>query len=116
MNPISQEEVYKRKKRTPPQNNALHLYCELLAQALNDAGFDMKRTLKHDVEIPWNKDMVKEHIWKPVQESMTGKKSTTEMNTVDPSEIYEVVSRYLGQRTGVYVPWPSNEYSTRQVR
>ena len=99
----------KRKQRTPSQNNSLHLYCERLADALNAAGYDMKRTLKHDVEIPWTKDSVKSHIWKPVQEAMTGKESTTEMNTVDPSEIYEVVSRHLGEKTGVFVEWPTND-------
>ena len=108
MNPITQEEAHKRKQRTTVQNKALWKFFEMLSESLNAAGYDMKRTLKHDVDIPWTKQSIHDHIWVPVQEAMTGKDSTTEMNTVDPSEIYEVVSRYLGQRTGVYVPWPSN--------
>ena len=40
---------------------------------------------------------------------MTGKHSTTELNTVDPSEIYEVLNRHLGERLGVHVEWPSEE-------
>ena len=98
-----------RKSRTSLQNNSLWLFFERLSEALNAAGYDMKRTLKHDIEIPWTKQSVHDYIWIPVQEAMIDKDSTTEMNTVDPSQIYEVVSRYLGQRTGVYVPWPSHE-------
>ena len=97
-----------RKSRTSLQNNSLWLFFERLSEALNAAGYDMKRTLKHDIEIPWTKQSVHDHIWVPVQEAMTGKESTTEMNTVDPSEIYEVVSRHLGEKTGVHVPWPSD--------
>ncbi len=41
---------------TPNQRNALHLYCEMLACALNNAGYDMKKTLKEEVEIPWQKN------------------------------------------------------------
>ena len=108
MNPITQEEVHKRKQRTPVQNKALYLWFTQIAEALNAAGYDMKRTLKHDIEIPWTKQSVHDHIWVPVQEAMTGKESTTEMNTVDPSEIYEVVSRHLGEKTGVFVNWPSD--------
>lgn len=80
----------------------------MLADALNNAGYDMKKTLKHDVEIPWNKDMVKEFIWKPVMKAMEGIDSTTEMNTIDPSEIYEVVNRHMAEKFGVHVDWPSH--------
>ena len=95
-----------RKQRTGRQNRCLHLFCEQLAVALNDAGWDMKKTLKPGVDIPWTKTSVKEFLWRPIQEAMTGKRSTTEMNTVDPSEIYEVLSRHMGEKLGVHVAWP----------
>jgi regulator of sigma D len=34
------------KQRTQTQNKALHKYCQMLADKLNDAGLDMKQTLK----------------------------------------------------------------------
>ena len=102
-----------RKQRTPTQNNALYQFFEDLADALNAAGYDMKKTLKPGIDIPWDKDRVKQFIWHPVQEAMTGKKSTTEMNTVDPSEIYEVINRHMGEKFGVHVPWPSRESFTQ---
>ena len=95
--------------RTTQQNKSLHKFCELLADALNDAGLDMRKTLKPEVEIPWNKDMVKEHIWRPIQEAVTGKHSTTEMNTLDPSQIYEIINRHMAEKHGISVPWPSEE-------
>ena len=99
----------KRKRRTNQQNRALRLLCKNIAIALNDAGYNVAKTLRHDVEIPWNGTLVLELMWRPVQEAMTGKHSTTELNTVDPSEIYEVLNRHLGERLGVHVEWPSEE-------
>ena len=100
----------KRKQRTYRQNRSLHLFFTELANALNEAGLDMRKTLKPDVEIPWNSQSVKEHLWRPIQQAMTGKKSTTEMNTVDPSEIYEVLNRHLGEKFCLHVPWPHDEH------
>ena len=97
------------KPYTDSQRKALHLYCELLAQSLNNAGLDMKKTLKEEIEIPWTKDLVKEHIWRPVQVAMTGIDSTTKLETVNCSEIYEVLNRHTAQKLGVSVAWPSIE-------
>jgi hypothetical protein len=41
------------KPRTMAQNSALHLWLGQVAQTLNDAGLDMKKTLKPNVDIPW---------------------------------------------------------------
>lgn len=95
-------------QRTIQQNKAMHKYFELLAKALNDAGYDMKKTLKQEVEIPWTKEMVKEHLWRPIQEIMLAKHSTTEMDTKGPSEIYAVLDRHLSSKTGVHVEFPTN--------
>ncbi len=105
-----EEEV---KKRTSLQNRSLHLFCTQLAEVLNDAGLDVQKTLKHDIEIPWNAVLVKELIWRPVQEAMTDKESTTELDRIEPGQIYEVLNRHLGNKFGIYVPWPceENQYS-----
>ena len=95
-------------QRTLQQNKALHKYCEMLADALNDSGLDMRKTLKPGIDIPWDKDRIKEFLWKPIQEAMTGKASTTELNTVEPSEIYAVLDRHLSSKFGLHVEWPTN--------
>jgi len=97
-------------KRTDQQNRALHKYCELLAEALNNAGLEMKTVLSaKSVDVPWNKNTVKEVLWRPIQEAMTGKESTTEITTVEPSEIYHVLDRHMGEKFGIHVEWPSEE-------
>jgi len=94
-------------KMTPEQRKALHLYCEMLASALNNAGYDMKKTLKEEVEIPWQKMMVKEHLWKPIEKVVTDKDSTEEMTNKEVNEIYRVLDRHISQKFGVSVPFPS---------
>lgn len=97
-------------KRTSQQNRSLHLYCELLANALNDAGYEMKAVLAvKQVDVPWSPERVKEVLWRPIQIAMTGKHSTTELNRVEPGKIYEVLNRHIAQNFGVSVPFPSED-------
>lgn len=101
---------YKAKQRTLTQNRALHLFCQWLAEALNDAGYDMRKTLREDVDVPWTQASVKEYLWRPIQAAMTDKQSTTEITTVEPTAIHEVLSRHLGERLGVTCPaWPKRD-------
>jgi hypothetical protein len=97
-----------KKQRTITQNKALHKYLELLADALNDAGYDMKRTLKQEVDIPWNMESAKEYLWRPVQKVLIDQESTTDATTDEYNKIYLVLSKHISEKFGVYVPWPSN--------
>lgn len=102
------------KRRTSQQNKSLHLYFTMLAVALNDAGFDMKKTFKQDIDIPWNSYNVKEFLWRNLQKSITGKKSTAQLSRQDIDRVYEVLNKTIGERTGVFVEWPSIEGIMRQ--
>lgn len=97
------------KQRTINQNSALHKYFEQLAEALNSAGLDMKRTLKAEVDIPWEKNTVKQFLWKPVQREQLGKERTRDLTTKEVSKVYETLNRYLGEKHGVTVMFPSVE-------
>lgn len=98
-------------QRTVLQNKALHKYFELLAEAMNDAGWEMKRffSIKPEIEIPWNKDRVKANLWKIVQEMMIGKKSTSKLNTKEVNDVYVVLDRHISSVTGVHVEFPKDE-------
>ncbi len=97
-------------KRTLPQNNSLHLYFTQLAEALNNAGYDVKKTLREEIEIPWTSYLIKELIWRKLQIAMLGKESTTELlKEKEIDLIYEVINREIGNRTGVAIPFPSEE-------
>ncbi len=98
--------------RSTSQNNALHLYCELLSKALNDSGYDMKLVLEKlskDAEIPWTQLTVKERLWKVVQKAMTGKQSTTEPTRKEYVDIYDALNRITIENFGVSVQWPSED-------
>ena len=97
------------KQRTLTQNAALHKYCQLLADTLNDGGLDMRTVLKPEVDIPWTMESVKENLWKPIQKTAIGKNSTTQPLTNEYSIVYEILSKHLSEKLGVYVPWPSRE-------
>lgn len=94
------------KARTLKQNASLHKYCSLLADEFAARGLDMKAVLKPDVEIPWTTESVKNHIWRPVQEIMLDKESTTELSTTDIDAIYQVVSKHLAEKHGISIPYP----------
>lgn len=96
-------------KRTLTQNRAIHLLFNNLADELNSAGLDMRRTLKPDVDIPWSGDTVKDYLWRPIQQAQLGKKSTTELTTKEIDKVFETLNRYLGEKHGLYVAFPSIE-------
>lgn len=96
-------------KRTLQQNSAFHLFFELLAQELNDGGFDMKKVIR--VDIPWTANTVKNNLWKPLQEALLEKKSTTQLTRAEVSKVYDVLNRVIAERcNGLHVPFPSNDY------
>ena len=105
----SQVQPKKEKRRTISQNAALHLYFRLVAEALNEAGLDMRAVLKPEVEIPWSPKTVKEYMWKPILKIQLQKRSTTEMTTTDIDKIYDTMNRHLGEKTGLFIPFPSAE-------
>ena len=97
------------KQRTTQQNKALHLWFQLLAEELNNAGLDMRKVLKPSIDISWNSTNIKEYLWRPVQYALLKKKSTRNLtkNEIDP--VWEQLNRFLGEKFGVHVEFPSEE-------
>lgn len=94
--------------RTLRQSNAIHLYCQRVADALNVAGFEVLTFFRQGSRIPFSKEIVKELMWKRVQEAQLGKKSTTQLTRGEVSKIYDVVNNGLAER-GIHVDFPSQE-------
>jgi hypothetical protein len=103
------ETVNPDKPRTLQQNKALHKYLAELASALNSAGLDMKAVLKPNVDIPWNQDMAKEFLWRPIQKAMQFEESTADLSTTDIQAVYAVLDRHISEKFGVHIEWPSEE-------
>lgn len=93
---------------THQQRRALHLYFDWVAKSFNDAGLDMKAVLKPEVEIPWNKDSVKEHLWRPIQKLQLQKDSTNDLEGNELTEVFETFNRHLAKH-GVELSFPSAE-------
>lgn len=98
-----------KQTRTKKQNDSLHLYFEHLAQTLNDAGLDVRATLKPEIDIPWSKVLIKELLWRPIQKIYLKKKSTTRLTKDEVSQVYKILDTHLRQKFGVMVDFPSIE-------
>ena len=86
----------------------------MLAEALNDAGLDCRVVMKPEAEIPWTASMVKDLLYRPIMEVMTDKHSTTELDRIEPSQVWDVLMRHLGEKLGVaYIPFPADENDER---
>lgn len=103
-------------KRTGQQNKALHVFCQKLADALNNSGKDMRVVLKTNYFLPWTLDSVKDHIFRPVMKTMYGHASTTDLEKhVEIEKVHEVIMRELGEKHGVeFIPWPVDEKKQRE--
>ena len=93
--------------RTIRQNRALHKYFTFVSEALNDAGYDIKTVIKADVS--WSPENIKDMMWRPLQIALLNKKSTTKLKKEEIDTVYDVMNRLLGERFGIYVPFPSRE-------
>lgn len=102
--------------RTVTQNSALHLYLTMLADALNAAGLDMAEVLKKDAEIPWTPLTVKERLWRPIQQAMLEKASTTRLSRKQVSEVYDVLNRHTSAKLGVSILWPDKYSQSLEAR
>lgn len=93
---------------TDNQRKAFHKGCEELANHLNEHGKDMRAVLKHDVDIPWSKDTVKEFIFRPIMKALYGYESHTELKKIEEvSKLWDVAFKHLGERVEVeYMEFP----------
>lgn len=104
------------KPRTLAQNRALHMYFAELADELTARGLDMKRTLKPEIDIRWTGETVKEYIWRPIMKAQLMKQSTTEMTTKDIDAVLHTISRFMGEKFGITLPFPSMEELINESR
>lgn len=97
----------KRKQRTLRQNRAMHKWFTQVAEYLNDAGLDQRKVLKESVDIPWTGEAIKKQLWKPLQNALLQKESTTELTKGEVGRVEELLVRHIGQKLGTELPeWP----------
>ena len=95
--------------RTARQNRALHVFLRLLGEALNDAGLDQRKVLKPNFPIPWTTHSTKENLFKPIMKAMFEIESTTKLERVQVSQVYDVLNRNLSEKYGISIPFPEGQ-------
>ena len=88
----------------------MHKYLETVAHELETQGQTMQEVVKKIdfCEITPTKDSVKNVIWRPIQEMVVGKKSTTELTTAEVNKIYEIMSMFLSKQFQISLPFPQD--------
>lgn len=102
-------------QRTPLQNNALHLWFEMVADTLNAHGADMQAVFAvKQVSVPWTKDRVKECLYRPLLEATTGKVSTADADTDEYDPACMVLSKHMAEKMGIVLPPFPDRYGPAQ--
>jgi len=99
----------KTKQRTGQQNKALHLYCELLAETMNDAGYDQRLVMpkmKEGFLVPWTQESVKRVMWHSIQKTMFDEESTKKLTTEQVSDVYRVIDKWTSENLNISLPFP----------
>ena len=105
--------LVKTDKITTQQNNALHLYFKLLADDLNESGFDqLTFPWKEGARLNWTAESVKENLWNPIQSAMLNEKQTSKLKKEDVDKVYQTLARHLAETTGVTTSFPSQYLQT----
>lgn len=95
--------------RTYRQNRTIHLLFRRMAEALNEAGFEISHPFKPDLEIPWSEESVKDLLYRPIITSYFKVDRSSLLDTAQLSESMEILIDAVNRNTGVLVHIPSQE-------
>ena len=93
--------------RSIKQNSAIHLWCNMIAQQLNNNGLyvsDIIKTQSH-----WNMSKVKENIFKPVVKSLYDKDSTTKLKKDEFEQIIDTIIQAFATKGIVISDFPNRQ-------
>lgn len=97
-------------KRTLSQNNSIHLYLSKISEQLQAEGHTLQDVVKaiRKAQIIPTMEALKEIVWKPIQEIMYKKKSTTQLKKLgEIDNVHLVVDAFFAREFGVTYPFPS---------
>jgi hypothetical protein len=105
------------KQRTLQQNKSLHLWLDMLASALNDAGYHQNDRKLIVLDVPFTKENLKENVVRPYMRALyPDYESTTELSTTELQDLYQALDQVIAERTGVHVEYPSLESLSEEQR
>ena len=92
---------------TPKQFSAVHVYCKLCADTLNAHGIDVKAfimAMKEGFSINHTKETFKHMDYPPIMAIVSGKSSTKDQSSDDPSKVAEIISNIFATKWGIVAP------------
>ncbi|MEI8205061.1 MAG: hypothetical protein WCH34_18730 [Bacteroidota bacterium] len=98
------------KKRSSQENRALHVLFQNIAYELNRLGLEFTfRGIKGmDIQTTYSPEIVKNFLWKPLQDALLKKESTTELTHNDIALIFEILGKWFAEN-GIEISFPSIE-------
>lgn len=101
------------KPRTPAQNNAMHVFCQQIAERCNAAGYwytVSSQILKSDLDTPWTKERVKKLMWMAVQQAAyPDTTSTRDLTTEQMVMVADTLALHLSEKHDIYVKFPTKD-------
>lgn len=101
-------------KRSSQENKALHVLFQNIAYELNRLGLEFTfRGIKGmDIQTTYSPEIVKNFLWRPLQDALLKKESTTQLTHNDISLIFEILGKWFAEN-GVEINFPSVESITK---
>jgi len=100
-------------QRSGQQRKAIEVYCNGMANRLDDAGFDKvafyKLINKSGFKSKWTQGSFKDFFRDVMTSLYPELTSTAQLSTKQLQAVYEVVDRGVNEKTGVSMSFPSNE-------
>lgn len=88
---------YKNNSRSADFFDGVAFACYELESSLPNSGAE------------WTPDLVKAHLWRPIQLSATGKSGTSKCNVEEYPLVYTEFSRCIGSAFGIEQQWPNKD-------
>lgn len=96
------------KKRSTKENSSLHKLFQHISDELNELGltFNYNGLNGKSFETTYTPHLVKEYIWRPLQNTLLDKESTTRLSNSDIKLIFQVLEKWFAEK-GVQIVFPS---------
>lgn len=96
--------------RSSQQNRALHKFFIIISSELNDLGMEFHYfgVKGQELTTRYTAEIVKNHFWRPIQQTLFNIDSTRKINTKQMNEIIDVVVKFFAEQ-GIYIEFPNIE-------